>query len=189
DRIQHLRDNLGPILWQLPPNLKKDISRLEEFLAQLPHGVYEHAVEFRHDSWVDDETFALLRKYKVAHTWLSSQKMPLNFTVTANFVYARFHGLENGAAHDYTREELEPWAEQLFNFSKQRKPSFVYFNNDWNTRAPLNAKLLMEMLGPLAVAPFEAEAQPERVSAVRTRRKPMMPDFSQPRSKRLQAKG
>ncbi|MBA4149147.1 MAG: DUF72 domain-containing protein [Verrucomicrobia bacterium] len=185
DRIKHLRDKLGPILWQLPPNLKKDLPRLEEFLAQLPKEPYQHAVEFRHESWVDEETFALLRKYRAAHVWLSSQKMPINFTATASFVYARFHGLENGAAHDYTREELEPWAEQLTQFSKQRKPAFVYFNNDCNTRAPLNAKMLMEMVGSLAVAPFPPEPESDRITTVRSHRTPVTPDFSQPRSKRL----
>jgi uncharacterized protein YecE (DUF72 family) len=176
-KIKYLEDNLGPVLWQLPPNLKKDLSRLEDFLVQLPGSPYQHAIEFRHTSWVDDETFSLLRKYRAAHVWLSSQKMPLDFTVTANFVYARFHGLENGAAHDYTQKELEPWAEQLIQFSKQRRPAFVYFNNDWNTRAPLNAKLLMEMVGGLAVTPFPAETQTARATAVRSRRIPIKSDF------------
>lgn len=183
DRIGGLADNLGPILWQLPPHLKKDLSRLEQFLQQLPHDLYQHAIEFRHPSWIDDETFSLLRKYRTAHVWLSSQRMPMNFTVTANFVYARLHGLKNGAAHNYTRKELEPWAEQLTSFSSQRKPAFVYFNNDLNTRAPMNARLLMEMIGGLAVEPFSPTD--DRVIQTQPRRNPRTPDFSKPRSKRL----
>ena len=185
DRIKGLGSCLGPVLWQLPPNLKKDVSRLETFLAKLPKG-YEHAVEFRHPSWVDDETFVLLRKYKASHVWLSSQRMPMDLTLTANFVYLRFHGLEHGAAHDYTIKELEPWAEQLVNCAKERKPAFVYFNNDWNTRAPLNAKTLMEMVGGFAVQPFVPDlSEPEPPPRTREHRRTISTHITEPRSKRL----
>jgi uncharacterized protein YecE (DUF72 family) len=63
----------------------------------------------------------------------------------------RFHGLEHGAAHDYTRDELQPWAVELMKGASAGKPAYVYFNNDWNARAPLNARLLMEMTGRYAV--------------------------------------
>ena len=183
-RIKYLRSRLGPILWQLPPNLQKDIPRLEKFLKILPAD-YQHAVEFRHPSWVDDETFSVLKKYKAAHVWLSSQRMPLDFTVTADFIYARFHGLEHGAAHDYTGEELRPWAEQLNKAAGEGKSSFVYFNNDLNTRAPLNAKMLMKMLGEFAVQPFAPEQPPsETIPRPRRFHQKMK---AEPRSKRLHA--
>jgi uncharacterized protein YecE (DUF72 family) len=181
DRIGPLRDRLGPVLWQLPPNYEKkpeNVDRLERFLEAVPKR-FRHAVEFRHHSWVEDSTFDLLRRHNAAHVWLSSGRMPANTTVTADFVYLRFHGLENGAAHDYTKEELHPWATELIKAAQDKKPCFVYFNNDWNTRAPLNAKALMQMVGDLAVEPFAAE----RELPTRPRRQ-VSPGFSQPRSKR-----
>ena len=83
--------------------------------------------------------------------------MPMDLTVTSEIVYIRFHGLENGAAHDYTRSELQPWARHIRQQAEQGKRVFVYFNNDVNVRAPDNAKLLMTMVGEEAYEPF-AEA-------------------------------
>jgi uncharacterized protein YecE (DUF72 family) len=151
-RIKPLATHTGPVLWQLPPNLGKDLPRLEKFLAKLPKG-YRYAVEFRHPSWIDTETFELLRQHKAACVWLSSLRMPMNFTITGDFIYLRFHGLENGAAHDYTKEELQPWADHLRAAASNGHAAFVYFNNDWNTRAPNNARMLMDMVGDAAVEP------------------------------------
>lgn len=77
--------------------------------------------------------------------------MPLNLTVTTDFLYIRFHGLEGGAAHDYRREELEPWAAHIRRHAKEGRTVYAYFNNDLNVRAPENAKALIQMVGDLAV--------------------------------------
>ena len=69
--------------------------------------------------------------------------------ITADFIYIRFHGLENGAAHDYTRAELKPWAKHITAHPKETV--FVYFNNDVNVRAPQNAREFMQMVGQRAV--------------------------------------
>jgi uncharacterized protein YecE (DUF72 family) len=150
-RLKGLEKRTGPVLWQLPPFLKKSPERLERFLKILPKN-YCHAVEFRHPSWYEGkEVFALLRKYKAAHVNLSSLKMPMNLTVTADFVYIRFHGLEGGAYHDYTRAELEPWAAFICKQARAGRNVYAYFNNDLNVHAPDNAKALMEMIGGAAV--------------------------------------
>lgn len=146
ERIEPMRRRVGVILWQLPPMLRKDPPRLEAFLKKLPHIGPKYALEFRHPSWMDEGIFELLRRYNVAHVSVSSKAMPMNLTVTSNLVYIRFHGLEGGAAHDYTRAELEPWAEHIRTQARQGKEVFVYFNNDANVRAPANAKLLCEMV-------------------------------------------
>ncbi len=112
ERISPLKAHLGPILWQLPPSLGIDLPRLDNFLNLLPAG-YRYAVEFRHPSWMEDNVFALLKKHNAAHVHVSSMRMPMNLTVTSDLVYIRFHGLESGAAHDYTRDELKPWAAAL----------------------------------------------------------------------------
>lgn len=95
----------------------------------------------------------MLRKYKAAHVNLSSLRMPMNLTVTADFVYVRFHGLEGGAAHDYTRDELEPWAAFIGKQTRNGKNVYAYFNNDVNVHAPDNAKMLMQMVAKAAVKP------------------------------------
>lgn len=56
------------------------------------------------------------------------------------------HGLEGGFAHDYTRQELEPWAEHIRKQARSAKTVFAYFNNDANVRGPANARLLLEMI-------------------------------------------
>ena len=153
-RASLLRSGLGPLLWQLPPNFKKNADRLARFLKRLPRR-FHHAVELRHHSWLDEEVPEILKRYGVAIVAVGSQTMPMHVETTADFVYLRFHGLSGGSAHDYTDRELEPWAEQLRQSARRGLTGFVYFNNDVNTRAPLNALRLMDMLGKYAVRPPE----------------------------------
>lgn len=150
ERIKPLKKRAGVVLWQLPPFLGKDRERLERFLKILPKG-YRYAVEFRHPSWMEEGIFSILRKYRAAHASVSSKGMPMDLTVTADLVYIRFHGLEGGAAHDYSRKELERWAEHIRKHSEEGKTVYAYFNNDINVRAPENAKMLMEMVGSAAI--------------------------------------
>lgn len=150
DRSRSLGGHRGPILWQLPGALKKDLGRLNDFLRSLD-GKVRHAMEFRDRSWLDKEVFDTLRRYRVANVALSSQTMPMCLEITADFVYVRFHGLAEGAAHNYTDRELRPWAKFLKRCAKDGLTGFVYFNNDMNTRAPLNALRLMELVGPSAM--------------------------------------
>jgi uncharacterized protein YecE (DUF72 family) len=153
DRCRLLGPRLGPILWQLPPDFKKNPERLMQFVKSLPRR-YSHAIEFRHPSWLDQEVEGVLKRHRIANVAVSSEAMPMHFEPTANFVYVRFHGLKGGSAHDYTDSELEPWAEHLRRCARHGLKGFVYFNNDVNTRAPLNARRLMEMLGKYAVKPI-----------------------------------
>ncbi len=150
ERIASLRRHLGPILWQLPPRFARNEERLRAFLRVLPKRM-RHAVEFRDESWLRPEIFDLLRRYRVAHVSLSAAWFPRDLTVTTDFAYVRFHGLEGGTAHDYTRDELLPWARHLRAVARRGLDAYVYFNNDVNTRAPVNAVMLMEMVGPAAV--------------------------------------
>jgi uncharacterized protein YecE (DUF72 family) len=146
DRIKHLKEKLGPILWQLPPNLGFNAERLDHFLKIIPKK-FRHAIEFRHPSWYEhDETFEILRARRAAHVSVSSLRMPMNLTVTGGFIYLRFHGLQHGPAHDYSEEELRPWAEHCRRCVAQGLDVFAYFNNDWNTRAPLNAEMFRGMI-------------------------------------------
>jgi uncharacterized protein YecE (DUF72 family) len=161
DRIAPLKSRIGCVLWQLPGMLHKDAPRLDDFLAQLPRD-YRHAVEFRHPSWYDDEIFSILARHQAAHVALSSLGMPMNLTVTTDFIYIRFHGLEGGAAHDYTRKELVPWGNYISEQAAAGQKLFVYFNNDINVRAPDNARMLMRMIGENAVHPPDSAEETPR---------------------------
>ena len=102
-----LGERLGPILVQLPPNLKKDAERLDTFLSLVPE-TQRVAVEFRHPSWLDDQVYAVLRRNGAAlccaHGELE-QTAPVLATTT--WGYARLRNIE------YSEAELEEWAERL----------------------------------------------------------------------------
>lgn len=150
ERAKGLKVFLGPILWQLPPALERDLDALDGFASLLSGGV-RHAIEFRHPSWLVDDAYAVLRAHGVAHVSVSSSRMPRDLTVTAGFVYVRLHGLEGGYAHDYSRAELRPWAEFLREANERGLDGYAYLNNDALARAPKNARELTEMLGDAAL--------------------------------------
>ncbi len=151
ERVKGLGEALRVVLWQLPPSLRCDVDRLFRFVSLLPKEI-GHAIEFRHPSWLVTEAFDVLRDHNIAQVSVSSTKMPEDFTITASFVYCRFHGLKAGYAHDYSATELKPWVSFLKkSFSKGLK-GYAFFNNDARARAPKNAQELIEALGPAAVS-------------------------------------
>ena len=135
---------LGVILWQLPPDLQIDTERLDSFLRLVPAGLRQ-AVEFRHESWLAEETYAVLRAHNAANVHVSSDRMPTDLSTTADFVYVRFHGLA-GYHGGYVERALEPWADFLAEQSSAGRDAFVYFNNDWEAHAPADAGRLRAMV-------------------------------------------
>lgn len=151
DRVRPLKSYLAVVLWQLPPDLKRDVARLDNFLGRLPRRLdgspLRHAVEFRDHSWLDDDVFDLLARRRASCVWISSAAMPPVRPHTADPVYVRFHGLTGGWRHDYTDRELEPWAAAL---AEVDTDAYAFFNNDGRANAPRNARTLTAMLGPAA---------------------------------------
>jgi uncharacterized protein YecE (DUF72 family) len=121
-----LGKNLGPILIQLPPSLNKGLGVLEKFLKNFKN--LELAIEFRHKSWLDKETYNFLKKKKVAFVISDSPRWSTDIVKTADFVYIRFHGKPKLFASKYKKEELQRYAREI----KKLKPKtlFAYFNND-----------------------------------------------------------
>ena len=141
-RARELRSKLGPVLYQLPKQMPKNIDRLSAFLEVLPQRV-KHAVEFRHPSWYDDDVMRLLRRHNVA---LCLHDMPGSETrrmLTARFAYVRFHGATGRYNGAYPDTALAEWAQWLIT---NDAPAFVYFNNDIGGHAPRDAKRLVELL-------------------------------------------
>lgn len=145
DRIKGLKEKLGVILYQLPPSMRKDISRLAEFIDQLPSG-FRHSIEFRHDSWVDEETFNLLREKGIAYCIISAPQHTCHLESTADFVYIRMHGITAWYCYNYTKDDLLFWAREIKKFTRQGLDVYCYFNNDFDAYAINNAKELMELV-------------------------------------------
>jgi uncharacterized protein YecE (DUF72 family) len=153
ERLGGLDGALAVVLWQLPPGMEcsdEHLARLDAFLELLPGGV-RHAVEFRHPSWLNDESFSVLRDHRAAHVAVSSTLMPRVLTLTAGFAYVRMHGLSGGYAHHYTRRGLAPWADFLAGLDRDGKDAYVYFNNDARAQAPKDAGELVRMLAESGV--------------------------------------
>jgi uncharacterized protein YecE (DUF72 family) len=192
--IFNLREKLGPVLWQLPPNLKYDRGRLEPFLALLPQDTaaasrlarrrgpqmkgrsrlaldenrpMRHALEVRHESFLDPSFIELLRQYRVGLVVAETAgRWPLIHDLTADFVYVRLHGDKDLYRSGYGNAALDRWAERIHAWSIGTEPAdtkkaspetthdhvnrdvYCFFDNtDAKLRAPRDAQTLMRKLG------------------------------------------
>lgn len=130
-------DRLGAILFQLPPNMKKDADRLRDFLARLPSG-RRFAMEFRHESWFDDDTVAALRDHDVAMVGIEQEDFTSPVQATASWGYLRLHRF------DYSPAMLAEWATRVR--TTGWNDAYVFFKHD---HVPDS-----EGSGPLAVEAF-----------------------------------
>ena len=135
--IFRLGKKLGPILWQLPPNFRFDLKRIENFFKLLPRDTQKaasiarrhdrwltdrvdvrprvkmplrHALEIRHESFRTKEFVALLRAYEIALVCADTVEWPRLMDLTADFVYCRLHGSEVLYASGYGSADIEKWA-------------------------------------------------------------------------------
>lgn len=137
-----LGEALGPILYQLPPSLKKDLPRLEAFLKRLPSDL-EHVVEFRHASWYDENVLALLDANGagfVAHDLLGLVSPRWASGRTA---YVRFHGTAGKYWGRYSEEQMAEWADWLLAQHTSGRSCWAYFNNDIHLHAIEDARALI----------------------------------------------
>lgn len=150
--LEPLAGQLGCVLWQLPPNWRRNVARLDEFCSLLP-STHDHAVEFRDDDWFHPESYDVLDRHGVAHVWLSSSLTERHERVrTGDHVYVRFHGLgEQPYRWDYEEAELRRWADELREVASDGTTVRVFFNNDHEGHAVRNARALVELLGDQAV--------------------------------------
>jgi uncharacterized protein YecE (DUF72 family) len=144
ERIRHLEDKLGAILFQLPPFMKNNEALLENFLKHLPKG-YRYIFEFRNADWYRESTYALLKKYNCAFCIYELDQHLSPLKVTADFVYLRLHGPGGKYQGSYSEKALEEWADQCRKWLKS-KDVYVYFDNDEMGYAAFNAIRLKELL-------------------------------------------
>ena len=191
--VFELKEKLGPFLWQFPPFFKFDAERFESFFAMLPHDTeaaqalarrhgprmkgrtaleidarraLRHAVEIRHESFMDPAFVAMLRKHHIALVVADTAgKWPLCEDVTADFMYLRLHGDKEIYASGYSDEALDDWARRIRAWARGGQPRgarrisseapprrssrdvYCYFDNDVKVKAPFDAALLMRRLG------------------------------------------
>ncbi len=136
----NLKDRLGAILFQLPPNLKKDMERLQAFVDLLP-ATTSAAMEFRNDSWFDEEVVDCLRSKGIALCFAhededTSEKVERRFRSTADWGYLRLRG------SDYDDGELSRWADEVC--SQQWKQAFVFFKHESEGLGPKLADRFIE---------------------------------------------
>lgn len=190
--VFNLREKLGPFLWQFPPSFVFDAELMEHFLSLLPHDTeraqalargheprmkgrvqleidqqrrLRHAVEIRHDSFVDPAFIRLLRKYKVALVVAdAAKKWPSLQDVTADFMYLRLHGDKRLYESGYSAAAIDDWAQRIGAWAAGKQPEdgrrvldtapprraqrdiYCYFDNDIKVRAPFDARSLIERL-------------------------------------------
>ena len=190
--VFNLREKLGPFLWQFPPSFRYDAGLVEHFLSLLPRDTEQalelarhcdsrmrdrsalaidkkrklrHAMEIRHDSFIDETYLALLRKYNVAMVVADTAgKWPYREDVTADFMYLRLHGEKKLYSGAYSEETLERWADAIHAWSIGSQPKhgprisdtkppkrasrdvYCYFDNDIKVDAPFDAQRLIDKL-------------------------------------------
>jgi uncharacterized protein YecE (DUF72 family) len=135
-----LGEKLGAILFQLPPNLKKDVPLLDAFLADLPRNLCG-AFEFRHPSWLDDEVYERLRARNLALCVADSEKLSTPVEITADYAYFRLRD------EGYTPADVRRWAETIARATAASREVFVYFKHEEEGKGPAFARLLMSALG------------------------------------------
>jgi uncharacterized protein YecE (DUF72 family) len=135
--FRQLGERRGPILFGLPPNLKKDLPRLDAFLGLLPSDL-EAAFEFRNATWLDDDVFALLRAAGAALCVADDEKGTTPLVATARWGYLRLR------REDYAEADLDAWAERLA--AQEWDSAYVFFKHEDEARAPELARGFAERL-------------------------------------------
>lgn len=135
-------------LLQLPPSLPFERSVIRSFYETIPPD-FPVAVEFREPSWLEPESFDLLREFRFAYVVVDEPLLPTRLERTGPFVYVRWHGHGKQIWYDYTysNEELSAWVPRMRALSEGPEPVLGFFNNHFRGDAPANARTLSEMLG------------------------------------------
>jgi uncharacterized protein YecE (DUF72 family) len=172
-----LDHKLGPILWQLPPNLGFNANRMDAFFAELPRTAgaaakiaadhdqrvsddqamtkaahagqrLRHAVEVRHESFRNREFYGLLERHKIALVVADNPgQWPIITEITTDLMYVRLHGHDQLYASGYSDRELDEWAAKIISWTERGCDVYVYCDNDAKVRAPYDAMGLMDRLG------------------------------------------
>jgi len=140
DTARQLGPKLGPILFQLPPNFKKDAERLGALLALLPRE-QRAAFEFRHGSWHDDEVYRLLEGANAALCIADSETASTPLVPTADWGYLRLRD------EGYAPADLERWSRAVGDLGARWRDTYVYFKHEESGIGPAFAAQFASLLG------------------------------------------
>ncbi len=149
NQASFLKEKLLGILWQFPPSLKCQPSKLKNFLKLLKRyagGI--HAFEFRDPSWFKPQVYALLKEFNFTLCIVDSCCFPSQEVITSSAIYLRFHGRERLYASNYSEEDLKIWGEKIKGWCQKNKIEYVlaFFNNDFGGFAVKNALTFKRLL-------------------------------------------
>lgn len=140
-----LRDKLGPVLFQMPPNYNYTEEKMGKILKAL-NPTFNNVLEPRHESWWRDDIYRKLADNNITFSGMSHPALPDDVIQNTPVIYYRFHGIEQLYQSLYTKDYLQGIVNKV-KANKQIKEAWFYFNNDIETHAIYNAKDMMSMAG------------------------------------------
>ena len=146
--VEHLGDRLGPMLYQLPPNMKINLERLESFLKLIPRDVVS-VFEFREKSWYVQDTYELLDRYGAGFCVHDMAGSKTKRVAVGPIVYVRFHGGVGKYWGRYSDKALLGWTDWLVEQAGKGRNCWCYFNNDIHGHAIEDARTLKSMVGQM----------------------------------------
>jgi uncharacterized protein YecE (DUF72 family) len=144
-----LGDRLGPILYQLPPSLRLNLERLEEFLELVPKDV-ANVFEFRDRSWYAPETYVLLERHGASFCVHDMAGSASERIAVGPVAYVRFHGAGGKYRGRYAEDALRSWTEWIVREARGGRTVWAYFNNDIGAAAIDDARTLKAMVAQAA---------------------------------------
>lgn len=149
DNLKGLKDNLGPILVQLPPSVKYDIKRLDFFCEKIRELSKRKlnepiiAIEFRDKRWLKESVFEILERHRITYCISDSPDWPTAIRKTTDIVYLRLHGQPDLFSSLYTELQLIEWLRKVRVLNP--KKLYIFFNNDVNGYAVINAEMMKKL--------------------------------------------
>jgi uncharacterized protein YecE (DUF72 family) len=137
--LQPLATQLGPVLFQLPPNLKCDVGLLRNFLALFPRN-FRSAFEFRHESWFAEDVYTALRDNNAALCISETEKLTTPEVHTADYTYFRLREVS------YSAEDLKQIASRVERVLAEGRESYVFFKHEEDPKSALDAVELLQQL-------------------------------------------
>lgn len=144
-RLRPLGTKAGPVLFQLPPQMRADRERLAGFLKLL-RKPRPYVFEFRHESWYAPEILDVLKGRDVALCLSDHADAPAPWIVTAGHVYVRAHGPSGRYEGRYPDDVLKKWATDVKRWRRQKRDVYCFFDNDQKSAAPFDAERLAELV-------------------------------------------
>ncbi|GGF15596.1 DUF72 domain-containing protein [Hymenobacter cavernae] len=138
-----LQEKLGAVLFQLPPKMAYTPERLQRIVASLDLA-YANVLEPRHASWWQPEVYAELAQHNISFCGMSHPDLPRDVVANTDVLYYRLHGVPELYKSPYSVEELRQLVQQL-KAAEHVREVYIYFNNDIDASAILNAKQLQEL--------------------------------------------